>query len=145
MMALLNNWDLQAYNNSVYVVGGERRYLVNDMGATFGKTGNNFVRSKSVLKDYANSKFVDKVSPEFVSFMMESRPFAASVIKVGNYKTRTRMEAITEHIPAPRSNGWGKSSVSFPRNRSATASARPATRPQRSRDTRWRSRKESRD
>jgi hypothetical protein len=99
MMALLNNWDLQAYNNSVYAVGGERRYVVNDVGATFGKTGNNFVRSKSVLKDYANSKFVDKASPETVSFVMESRPFAASVINVSNYKTRTRMEEITEHIP----------------------------------------------
>ena len=99
MMALLNNWDLQAYNNSVYAVGGERRYLVNDVGATFGKTGNNFVRSKSVLKDYANSKFIDKASPESVSFVMESRPFAASVINFPNYKTRTRMEAITEHIP----------------------------------------------
>jgi hypothetical protein len=99
MMALLNNWDLQAYNNSVYVVGGERRYVVNDVGATFGKTGNNFVRSKGVLKDYANSKFVDKASPEFIDFVMESRPFAASVVNYPNYKTRTHMEAITEHIP----------------------------------------------
>jgi hypothetical protein len=99
MMALLNNWDLQAYNNSVYEVGGERRYLVSDVGATFGKTGNNFARSKSVLKDYANSKFVKKGTPEFVDFAMESRPFAGSAINVSNYKTRTRMESITKHVP----------------------------------------------
>jgi hypothetical protein len=99
MMALLNNWDLHAYNNSVYEVGGERHYLVSDVGATFGKTGNNFVRSKSVLKDYANSKFVEKVTPEFVDFEMDSRPFAVSAINVSNYKTRTRMESITKHIP----------------------------------------------
>ena len=99
MMALLNNWDLHAYNNSVYEVGGERRYLVSDVGATFGKTGNNFARSKSVLKDYANSKFVEKGTPEFVDFEMDSRPFAVSAINVSNYKTRTRMESITKHIP----------------------------------------------
>ena len=99
MMALLNNWDLQAYNNSVYQVGGERRFVVNDVGATFGKTGNNFVRSKSVLKDYANSRFVDKVTPKYINFVMESRPFAASIVNVSNYKTRTRMEDITENIP----------------------------------------------
>jgi hypothetical protein len=99
MMALLNDWDLQAYNNSVYEVGGGRRYLVNDLGATFGKTGNTFTRSKSVLKDYANSRFVEKVTPEFVDFVMGSRPFAASAINVSNYKTRTRMESITKHIP----------------------------------------------
>jgi hypothetical protein len=99
MMALLNNWDLKEINNGIEEVDGERRYVVTDMGATFGKTGNTFTRSKSVLKDYANSKFVEKVAPEFVDFAMESRPFVASVINVPNYRTRTRMESITKHVP----------------------------------------------
>jgi hypothetical protein len=99
MMALLNNWDLKEINNSIEEVGGERLYMVTDVGATFGKTGNTFGRSKSVLKDYANSKFVEKVTPEFVDFAMDSRPFVASAINVSNYKTRTRMESITKHVP----------------------------------------------
>ena len=56
MMSLLNNWDLKDINNSIYAVGGERRYLVSDVGATFGKTGNSLGRSKSDLKEYEDSK-----------------------------------------------------------------------------------------
>ena len=99
MMALMNNWDLKEINNAIEETEGERRYMVTDLGATFGKTGNTFGRSKSVLKDYANSKFVEKVTPEFVDFEMDSRPFVASAINVSNYKTRTRMESITKHVP----------------------------------------------
>ncbi len=40
MMSLLNNWDLKEINNSIYEIHGERRYLVTDLGATFGNTGN---------------------------------------------------------------------------------------------------------
>ena len=40
MMALLNNWDLTTANNKVYVANDtERRFVVSDMGASFGKTG----------------------------------------------------------------------------------------------------------
>jgi hypothetical protein len=99
MMALLNNWDLKEANNSIQQTGGERRYVITDLGATFGKTGNSFTRSRNELKDYANSKFVDKVTAGFVDFEMESRPFAAAAINVSYYKKRTKMEDITEHIP----------------------------------------------
>jgi hypothetical protein len=75
MMSLVNNWDLKDINNSIYVVEGERRYLVSDMGATFGKTGNNLSRSKSDLKDYEESKFIDKETPGEIDFAMHSRPF----------------------------------------------------------------------
>ncbi len=47
MMAFLNNWDLNPDNNSIYVVEGKREFLVSDVGATFGQTGNYFTRSKS--------------------------------------------------------------------------------------------------
>src|SRR5262245_40133928 len=40
MMALMNNWDLKQQNNAIYQVGErELRYLVSDLGGTFGKTG----------------------------------------------------------------------------------------------------------
>ncbi len=99
MMALLNNWDLKEINNAIEATDGERRYLVTDLGATFGKTGGPSARSKSVLQDYVNSKFVEKATPEFVDLVMNSRPFVTSAINISNYQTRTRMESITKHIP----------------------------------------------
>jgi hypothetical protein len=46
LMSLLNNWDLKDTNNKILYVPtgengqGELRYIVGDLGATFGKTGN---------------------------------------------------------------------------------------------------------
>jgi hypothetical protein len=99
MMSLLNNWDLDRSNNSIYEVEGERRFLVSDVGATFGNTGNSMTRSKSVLRDYVNSKFIEKVTPDYVDFVMHSRPFFLTVFNVSNYRTRTQMERVTKHIP----------------------------------------------
>ena len=99
MMSLLNNWDLANDNNSIYEVGSERHYLVSDVGATLGKTGDSLTRSKSVFKDYANSKFIEKVTPDYVDFVMHSRPFFLTVFNVGNYHKRTQMEQVTKHIP----------------------------------------------
>ena len=99
MMSLLNNWDLKEINNSVYEVDGERRYLVSDAGATFGNTGNTITRSKSELKGYTDSKFIEKAGPDFVDFVMHSRPFILAAVDVPNYRERTRMEQVTKHIP----------------------------------------------
>jgi hypothetical protein len=99
MMALLNNWDLKEINNAIEETAGERRYLVTDLGATFGKTGGPSARSKSVLKDYVDSKFVEKATPEFVDLAMNSRPSVLSAINVPNYQTRAHMEAVAKHIP----------------------------------------------
>ncbi len=99
MMSLLNNWDLKDINNSVYVVDGERRYVVSDVGATFGKTGSSISRSKSDLKGYEESKFVEKETPAEVDFAMHSRPFLLTAVDVPNYHKRTEMENVTKHIP----------------------------------------------
>jgi hypothetical protein len=99
MMSLLNNWDLKKVNNSIYEVGGERRYLVNDVGATFGNTGSPTARSKSAPKSYADSKFIEKTDPDFVDFVLHSRPFFLAAINVPNYRERTRMEKVAKHIP----------------------------------------------
>lgn len=99
MMSLLNNWDLAQTNNSIEDVGGDRIYLVTDVGATFGNTGNSITRSKSVPKDYADSAFIEKMTPDFIDFVLHSRPFFASAINIPNYRDRTRMEQVTKHIP----------------------------------------------
>lgn len=99
MMSLLNNWDLKTINNSVYEVDGERRYVVSDVGATFGKTGDPLTRSKSNLKGYEKSKFIKKAKPDYVDFTLHSRPPFVAAINAPNYKKRTRMEKVTQHIP----------------------------------------------
>ena len=99
MMALLNNWDLPSDNNTVDALHGERHFLVSDIGASFGKSGNYFTRSKSVLQDYASSPFIDRTTPDYVDFVMHSRPFFLTIFDVPMYRERTRMERITKHIP----------------------------------------------
>ena len=99
MTSLLNDWDLSTLNNSIYEVDGERRYAISDAGATFGNTGNNFTRSKSTPKDYGGSKFIETVAPDFIDFVLHSRPFFLGAINANNYRDRTRMEQIPKHIP----------------------------------------------
>lgn len=108
MMSLLNNWDLSTANNTIDEVDGERHYLVSDLGATLGNTGNNFTRSKSVLKDYVESKFIEGTTSDGVDFVMHSRPFFLSIVNVGNYRNRVRMEHITKHIPRPDATWLGE-------------------------------------
>ena len=99
MMSLLNNWDLKTINNSVYEINGERRYVVSDVGATFGKTGDPASRSKSNLKDYEKSKFIEGEKGGFIDFTMHSRPAFIAAFDAPNYDSRSKMEKVTKHIP----------------------------------------------
>ncbi|MDQ4121595.1 MAG: hypothetical protein M3209_09130 [Acidobacteriota bacterium] len=81
MMAFLNNWDLKNPGNNITLLtdgrrGKELHYVVSDLGATFGKTGNSkifgplsfifwrFTRSKNNPGDYSRSKFIDEVEED---------------------------------------------------------------------------------
>ena len=73
LMTMLNNWDIRgAANNEVIrftTPGGaqERRYLVGDLGATFGRMGGPISnRSKWVLADYKSEGFIEKVEEGIV-------------------------------------------------------------------------------
>ena len=99
MMAILNNWDLKADNNAIYELGGERRYVVSDVGATFGRTGSVFSGSQSSPGDYATSTFVSSTTTEFVDFELRSRPFFLLAVNLPQYIQRSRMQAITSRIP----------------------------------------------
>jgi hypothetical protein len=100
MMALVNNWDLKEVNNDVYDESGAKgRYVVSDLGASFGRTGNGFTRSRGVMKDYAETKFIHRATPEHVDFVMHSRPFFLTFFYLPNYFSRTRMESVARHIP----------------------------------------------
>lgn len=109
MMALINNWDLKEINNSVYQVKGERpRYVVTDLGATFGETGNPLTRSKSNPQDYGKSEFIQKVTADHVDFFLSSRPFFLTAIDIPNYNKRTRMQDVVKNIPIADAIWLGK-------------------------------------
>jgi hypothetical protein len=100
MMALINNWDLKENNNDVYdASGAEGRHVISDLGASLGRTGNSFSRSRGVMKDYAETKFVKKVTPKDVDLVMHSRPFFLTIFNFPYYRNRTRMERVAKHIP----------------------------------------------
>ena len=109
MMALMNNWDLKEVNNAIYEEGGgARHYEVSDAGATFGRTGNRFTRSKSNLKDYRGTKFIQRTAPERVDFFLSSRPFFLMAIYVPDYITRTKMQGIVKKIPRTHAHWVGQ-------------------------------------
>ena len=99
MMALINNWDSSTINNSIYEVDGQRRYAVTDLGASFGKTGNSFHRSKGRLRDYVKSNFVDTTGAQYVNFVMHSRPFFPEAVDRSYYKRRSLIEKVAKNIP----------------------------------------------
>jgi hypothetical protein len=68
MMALMNNWDISERQNAIYEQGGaEHQYAVSDVGATFGRTGGVFSRSKDNLKDYSQSEFIQETKADHVT------------------------------------------------------------------------------
>jgi len=70
MMALINNWDLKDSNNVMIQVrngdGNELRYVISDLGATFGHASTTplfwrVTRSRNNPSNYAKTDFLEKV------------------------------------------------------------------------------------
>ncbi|MET0647765.1 MAG: hypothetical protein ABW208_14205 [Pyrinomonadaceae bacterium] len=112
MMGLLNNWDLKDTNNKVIHVpaeGGqdELRYIISDLGATFGKTGNFITHSRNEPEKYVKSGFVDKVEGSFVRFDYNGKNgglFDAVTVEqarwIGDVLSRLREEQIKDAFRA---------------------------------------------
>jgi hypothetical protein len=105
-MALINNWDLKDENNKVLEYehkgdGPEQIYEVSDLGASFGTTGRQRSRavSKGNLQSYSHSKFITRVTPEFVDFKTPSRPSFALIVNPREYISRVHLEWIGKNIP----------------------------------------------
>ena len=109
MMALINNWDLKEINNAIYDEKGEgSRYVVSDLGASFGETGNRITRSKSNPGDYSGTQFIQKVTAAHVDFFLSSRPFVLEAVNIPRYATRTHMQDIVKDIPVADARWLGK-------------------------------------
>jgi hypothetical protein len=75
LMLLLSNWDIKDSNNEIISVKGtdQLRFIISDLGATFGKTGNlplvwRFTRSRNNPEDYQKASFVEGMDEGFVDF-----------------------------------------------------------------------------
>lgn len=79
MMALFNNWDIKDANNKILFVRGDGtgenqlRYIISDLGATFGKTGTlpvfwRVTRSRNNPEDFRDSEFIEDVKNGNVFF-----------------------------------------------------------------------------
>lgn len=71
-MALINNWDLKDDNNEILVTRGnassERRFIISDLGGSFGKTGGFFSRTRNEPDDYVKAEFVKAVNGNKIDF-----------------------------------------------------------------------------
>jgi hypothetical protein len=74
LMVMINNWDMKDDNNEILAMRGdttgegELRYIISDLGATFGKTGGFFSRSRNEASDYVKAGFIKKVNGDVIDF-----------------------------------------------------------------------------
>ena len=90
MMAFINNWDMKSANNVILHDGGIDKYVISDLGVSFGKTGSNPLpifwrigRSRNDPKGYARKRFISGTSDYKVRV-------------VYNGKNRSRMHDFTK-------------------------------------------------
>jgi hypothetical protein len=74
LMVMINNWDMKDDNNEILAVRNpttgetELRYIISDLGASFGKTGGFFSRSRNEAKDYVKADFIKAVNGDVIAF-----------------------------------------------------------------------------
>ena len=74
LMVMLNNWDMKDDNNEILAMRNpttgeaELRYIISDLGGTFGKTGGIFSRSRNEPKDYVKADFIKGVKGDTIDF-----------------------------------------------------------------------------
>lgn len=110
MMALLANYDTSTDNNRILTVEDEdsgkteHRYVVTDLGATFGSVGGlGGDRSKNDLSDYSSARFIKRVKDDMVEFDYRTRPAKlghfAFVFNPRYWKSQTDKEKAIKDIP----------------------------------------------
>src|SRR5262249_37111341 len=108
MMALINNWDLVSRNNSIYELDGQRRYVVSDLGSSFGRSGTRFTRSKGVMEEYVRSRFIARMTPDTVDFVMPHRSIPFFILPLPIQTDLTRGQQIARDIPRADARWMGE-------------------------------------
>jgi len=94
MMALINNWDMKSANNVLIEDGDAEKYVISDLGVSFGKTGSNPLplfwrigRTRNDPQGYSKTRLVSGTSREHVHVVF-------------NGKNRSRMHDFTHQDAA---------------------------------------------
>jgi hypothetical protein len=94
MMALINNWDMKSANNVLIEDRDMQKYVISDLGVSFGKTGSNPLplfwrigRSRNDPQGYSTTRLVSGTSREHVHIVF-------------NGKNRSRMHDFTHEDAA---------------------------------------------
>jgi hypothetical protein len=109
LMAVINNWDLKDENNSIYLTKDEpleKRYVVSDLGASFGSTGFDMI-TKGDPAAYCHSKFMNGTPHEFVNFSVPSRPHFTYYLDLPEMPLRLKLVWLGHHIPRPDARWMG--------------------------------------
>ncbi|HEX6047450.1 MAG TPA: hypothetical protein VFZ22_23365 [Pyrinomonadaceae bacterium] len=78
-MVMINNWDMKDDNNEILAMRNEStgenelRYIISDLGGTFGKTGGFFSRSRNEPKDYVKADFIKGVKGDVIDFVYSGK------------------------------------------------------------------------
>ena len=74
LMVLINNWDIKDSNNEILSAKKELtgepelRYIISDLGGTFGKTGGIISRSRNKPSDFVKADFIKTVKGDVIDF-----------------------------------------------------------------------------
>ena len=74
LMVMINNWDMKDDNNEILAMRNpttgeaELRYIISDLGGSFGKTGGFFSRSRNEPKDFVKADFIKAVKGDVIEF-----------------------------------------------------------------------------
>ncbi len=74
LMIMINNWDMKDDNNEILAMRNpttgeaELRYIISDLGGSFGKTGGFFSRSRNEPNDFAKAEFIKAVKGDVIDF-----------------------------------------------------------------------------
>ncbi len=74
MMVLINNWDIKDSNNQILAAKNETtgetelRYIISDLGGSFGKTGGFISRSRNKPSDFLKADFIESVKGNLIDF-----------------------------------------------------------------------------
>lgn len=105
MMALINNWDLEDKNNSVYELksNGQKElvYMVSDLGASFGTAwlDRTHTKSKGNLEWYQRTKFITRVRGDSLDFEDPRHPALIVLANPHEYFTRLGIRWIGRDVP----------------------------------------------
>src|SRR5260370_2884495 len=106
MMALVNNWDLKDINTGVYAEkhrpdGLTREFMVNDLGASFGTPRRDWplVKAKGNFDEYNGSRFIRKVTPDYVDFNVPANPSILVAVSPRDYFGHPKLGWIGRRIP----------------------------------------------